>query len=283
MEKHSDTKGQTLINSKRLDTEAVAIWRPRLVIGITVLFTICAIIYAFFIAKPLYEVQAMVQLGKINGGAVEPYDNVREKLIFVNQMNTPGLKRELPRITSATIIGERKDVLLIKTRGRSNKEAIELLRSEIDKLIRRQIKSVDEAKKAYLMTIKTSKKQLKNANSNIKKSQQSVNKIDQEVMKLSKEDLALLGTYFIQLQKLRSNIEKNESWRSTLLWTLEHNRLMMIDTLPPTIVDNKIVSSEKPIKPRKILIAVVGLVSGLLLSLLLVLFLDFLFGIKKRD
>ena len=281
MNNHTKKKNQTLDNTEVPGKSTLASWRPRFILGITAFITFLAIVYAFFIATPIYEAQAMVQLGKINGGPVEPYDTVRTKLIFSHQMETPGLKRKLPLISNATIIGERKDVLLIKAIGRSNKEAVALLQSEIDKLIQRQSDDVKKAKKAYRTTMEQARKQLKVAESSIKRDQKSIAKINQKVHRLSKEDTALLGTYFLELQKLRSSIERNESWRSTLLWRIERSRLMLIDTLPPTIVD-KIITSEKPIKPRKALIVAVGFVSGLLFSLLLVLFLDFWTDTRKN-
>jgi len=282
MNKHSKKTDRLFAIGKANNRAAMASWRPRLILGTTAFITLCAIIYAFFIAKPIYEAQAMVQLGKINGGPVEPYDSVRTKLIFSQQMETPGLKRKLPYLSSATIIGERRDVLLIKAEGHSNKEIVALLQSEIDKLIKRQSGDVKKAKIAYRTTMNEAKEQLKVAESSIKESQESIAKINQKIQKLSKEDAALLGTYFLELQKLRTSIERNESWRSTLLWQIERSRLMLIDTLPPTIVD-KIITSEKPIKPRKALLVAVGFVSGLLFSLLLVLFLDFLIDLRKKQ
>jgi uncharacterized protein involved in exopolysaccharide biosynthesis len=196
-------------------------------------------------------------------------------------METPGLKKKLPYLSSATIIGERRDVLLIKALGRNNSETTALLQSEIDKLIKRQSGDVKKAKKAYSLTMQKAKKKLKAAESSVKESRKSIAGINQKIQKLSKDDTALLGAYFLELQKLRTSIEQIESWHSSLLWQLEKSRLMLIDTLPPTIVD-KIISSEEPIKPRKTLIVVVGFVSGLLFSLLLVLFLDFLQDAKRN-
>ena len=280
MDNYTDTD-RAPIDTETENTSIIASWRPRLILGITTAATLFAVIYAFFIATPVYEAQAMVQLGKINGGPVEPYDSVRTKLIFSQQMETPGLKKKLPYLSSAAIVGERRDVLLIKALGRNNSETIALLQSEIDKLIKRQSGDVQKAKIAYQTTMNEAKEQLKVAESSIKSAQKSIDTIDQKVQKLSKEDAALLGTYFLELQKLRTSIERNESWRSTLLWQIEKSRLMLIDTLPPTIVD-KIITSEKPIKPRKLLIVTVGFVSGLLFSLLLVLFLDFLQDAKRN-
>ena len=278
MDNREEKRGKTKMQGE----SALASWRPRVILGITILATLCAFIYAYFIATPIYEAQAMVQLGKINGGPVEPYDTVRTKLIFTHRMETPGLKRKLPYISSATIIGERKDVLLLKAHGHSNKELITLLQLEIDKLIERQSEDVKKAKVAYRATMDKAREQLKLADSSIKKSQHAIDTINKKVQKLSKEDASLLGNYFLELQKLRTTIEKNEAWRSSLLWQIEKSRLMLIDTMPPTVVD-KIVTNEKPVKPRKILITAMGFVGGLLISLLLVLFMDFWSDLRKKS
>jgi len=281
MDNHTNKRDKLPADTERPDISTIASWRPKLILGITAVITLGAIIYAFFIATPIYEAQAMVQLGKINGGPVEPYDTVRTKLIFSHQMETPGLKKTYPYLSSATIVGERKDVLLIRAMGHNNRETVSLLQSEIDKLIKRQRGDVKKAKKAYKSTMEKSKEQLKIIELSIKRAQKNITAISQKIQKLSKEDIAALGTYLLELQKLHSNIEQYESRRSTLLWQIEKSRLMLIDTLPPTIVD-KIITYKNPIKPRKAVIVTVGFITGILFSLLLVLFLDFWFDIRKK-
>lgn len=255
--------------------------RPRLILGITAFMTFCAILYAFFIATPIYEAQAMIQVGKINGNHVEPIKSTREKLAFTHQLNTWGVNKKLPVVSSAVVVAGQTDLILIKTIGLSKEDAVNLLHTKVNTLTKQQSKDVNKARKAYKATIKSSKFQLKSAKASIKELRRNIADYDQKVLKLTKEDVALLGTYFLELWKLRANIEKNQRWIGSASHNLGRARLMIIDTVPPKLVDN-ILASDKPAKPRKALIVTVGLVSGLLFSLLVVFFLDFLFDAREK-
>ena len=256
--------------------------RPRLILGITAFMTLCAILYAFVIATPIYEAQAMIQVGKINGNLVEPIKSTREKLAFTHQLDSWGDSKKLPLVSSAVVVAGQTDLLLIKTIGLSNEDAVKLLHTKADALIKRQNKDVEKAQKAYKTTIKNSEFQLKSAQTSIKELRRNIADYDRKVLELNKNDVALLGTYFLELWKIRANIEKNQQWIGSASHHLDRARLMLVDTKSPQLVD-KILTSDKPAKPRKALIVTVGFVSGLLLSLLIVFFLDFLHEmIEKR-
>ncbi len=255
--------------------------RPRLILSITAFMTLCAILYAFFIATPIYEAQAMIQVGKINGNYVEPIKSTREKLAFTHQLDTWGDSKKLPLVSSAVVVAGQTDLILVKTIGHSNDDAVGLLRNKVDTLIKQQTKDVKKAQKAYKTTVKTTEFQLKSAKSSIKESRHNIADYDRKVLKLTKNDVALLGAYFLETWKLRANIEKQENWIGSVSHQLGRARLMLIDTKPPQLV-GEIIISDKPAKPRKALIITVGFVSGLLFSLLVVFFLDFLFEMREK-
>jgi len=255
--------------------------RPRLILGITAFMTLCAILYAFFIAKPIYEAQALIQVGKINGNHVEPIKSTRKKITFTHQLDSWGDSKKLPVVSSVDVLAGQTDLLLIKTIGRNNEDAVRLLQTEIDTLIKRQTKDVNKAQKAYETAIKTTQSQLKSAKSTIKELRRNISDYDQKVLKLTKKDVSLLGTYFLELWKIRAKIKKQEQWIGTVSHHLGRARLMLVDTIPPQLID-KILTSEKPAKPRKALIVAIGFVSGLLLSLLILFFLDFLLEIREK-
>ena len=259
----------------------VQTWRSKLIISITTFMTLCAILYAFFIATPIYEAQAMLQVGKINGNYVEPIKSTREKLAFTHQLDSWGGSKKLPVVSSAVVVAGRTDLILVKTIGHNNEDAVKLLRTKADTLIKEQIKDVEKAQKAYKTTIKTTQSQLKSAKSTIKELRRNIADYDQKVLELTKNDVSLLGAYFLELWKLRAKIEKQERWIGTVSHHLGRARLMLIDTKPPQLV-GEIMTDDKPAKPRKALIVTVGFVSGLLLSLLIVLFLDFLLEAREK-
>ena len=267
-------------NSKQHIPKAL-IMRPRLILGITAFMTLCAILYAFFIATPIYEAQAMIQVGKINGNYVEPIESTREKLAFIHQLDTWGNNKKLPLVSSAVVVAGETDLILIKTIGLNNEDAVKLLRTKVDTLVKEQTRDVLKAQKSYKTTIKNSEFQLKSAQASIKELRQNIADYDKKVLKLTKDDAALLGTYFLELWKFRDKIEKSEQWIGSASHYLGRARLMLVDTKPPQLV-GEIMTSDKPAKPKKALIVTIGFVSGLLLSLLIVFFLDFLYESRKR-
>ena len=249
--------------------------RPRLILGITGFVTLCAVIYAFLIAKPVYEAQAMVQLGTINGGEAEPLESIREKLTYTYDIYSPRLYKKLPILTSIDISREDKAILTLTAVGRSNEDAKRVLNDEIDSLIKRETNIVRQGREALEDSLKKSESQLKDAITEISETKVSIDDYSKKIAQLKKEDVALLGNYLLEIWKLRNQIKENEMWRGTVSNYIEHKKLQLIDTKPPKLIE-KIVTHNKPAKPRKMLIVAIGFVSGLLLSLLLVLFLDFL-------
>jgi len=255
--------------------------RPRIIIGITTLMTLGAAIYVYLIAKPVYEAQALVQIGKVNGGTVEPPDSIREKLVFTRQLDAPYHSEKVPALTSVELVLPQKDLIVFRSSAYSREEAVKLLKTEVDSLIKRENKIVEKGRKEYRDSIKNSKIQLKNTTSAIKKLKQEISDIDQKIQKLGKDDVALLGSYFIEIRKLRNDIERNEQWVSATNYYIRHTNLKLIDTISPKLV-GEINASNKPARPRKLLIIAMAFVSGILLSLLIVLFLDFIQESRKK-
>jgi uncharacterized protein involved in exopolysaccharide biosynthesis len=249
--------------------------RPRLILGITGLVTLCAIIYAFWIAKPVYEAQARIQLGTINGGEVEPLESIREKLTYTYDIYSPRLYKKLPILSSVDISRQDRAILTLVAVGRNNEEAKRVLTDEIDRLIKRENSIVKQGREAFEESLSKSESQLRDAIEEIKETRASIDNYRKKIAELKKEDVALLGSYLLEIWKLRDQIEKNQMWRGTVSNYIEHKKLQLIDTKPPKLIET-IVTHNRPAKPRKILIVAIGFVSGLLLSLLLVLFLDFL-------
>lgn len=268
-------KTQNHSEYKNSDITGIVRSRPLLIIGITGFVTLCAIAYAFLIVKPVYEVQAKVQLGTINGGEAEPLESIREKLTYKYDIYSPRLYKKLPILTSVDISRQDKAILTLVAVGRSNEEATKVLQDEIDRLIERESKIVKKGREAFEGSLKQSTSQLQDAQDEIEAMKKDIENYSQKIAQLKKEDVALLGSYFLEMWKLRTQIEKSEEWRATVSNYIDHKKLQLIDTKPPKLIE-KIVTHNEPAKPRKALIVAIGFVSGLLLSLLLVLFLDFL-------
>ena len=56
--------------------------RKKLIVVVTAAVTIFAIVYAFVIAKPVYEAKVMLEIGKISGKAFESTGQIKQRLLF---------------------------------------------------------------------------------------------------------------------------------------------------------------------------------------------------------
>ena len=149
-------------------------------------------------------------------------------------------------------------------------------------MINRENKIVEKGQKEYQNSIKNSKRQLKDTTAAIKKLKENITDIDKKIKKLGKDDVALLGTYFMEIRRLRNDIERKEQWISATNYYVRHTNLKLLDTMPPKLI-GEINAEDKPAKPRKLLIIIMAFVSGIILSLLIVLFLDFLREFRKKQ
>ena len=108
--------------------------RKKMIWGVTALFTLLALIYVFVVAKPVYEVKAMIQIGQINEKPIDNINNIKQKLDYEYQVNVKGKKIELPRVKAISIPKKSNSILSLSIHGYSNEEAIKYIQNVINKI-----------------------------------------------------------------------------------------------------------------------------------------------------
>ena len=84
--------------------------RKKLIYSITILITLLAIAYAYLLAKPVYQVQTMIEVGKINETPLDTtLMRLKQKLEYLYGV-TSKKKRDYPRVKSITVGKKSKSV-----------------------------------------------------------------------------------------------------------------------------------------------------------------------------
>ena len=91
--------------------------RKKLIGFITLSVTLLAIVYAFFIAKPIYEAKAMIEIGTIDDKPIDKITDIKEKLIYKYNIGTRGKRSKLPRVTSISIPKKSGNIIAISSQG----------------------------------------------------------------------------------------------------------------------------------------------------------------------
>jgi len=262
---------------------AILTKRKKLIWLITALFTLLALAYVF-IAKPVYEVKAVLELAQINKKPVHPVETIKQKIVTVFQVNDKSKKIEFPIVSQVSIPKKSENILIIHTQGYDNASA--------KKKLQEAISYINNAQKKELNTYeKLQKKRLNITQSDMEQNEQFINKTkndiryyENKILNISKQDAALAGIYAIEIGKKETdlNLAVNK------IYTLKNKKNDLEFSLSPQRVQKTEIIGEfqvleKPIKPKKKLIVIVAFITGLMLAVFLAFFLEFLSGGKKED
>lgn len=259
--------------------------RKKLIWAITILITTLAIVYAFFVAKPLYEVKVMMELGHIDTNPEQKNPNnyeLKEKLEVIFNVKNRG--NTYPNISKIILPKKTKNIMVIQAQGRDNISAEKKLKEFINYLMDLQNKELS----IYTMA---QHKQLTNIKNEIVYNKQlieiinkSIINYEEKLLTLTEKDAALAGIYAIEIG--RKQTESNTLIQGIYSLNNQYNDLEILIT-PLKIHKPKIIGKikilNKPIKPKKALIVIVSFIAALILSILLAFFLEFISTLKKSS
>lgn len=266
---------------------AVVSKRKKLIYSITTLVTLLAIVYAYMFAKPVYQVQAMVEIGKIDAGTkyestLDDIADLKQKLEYLYGTKSKK-KRSYPMVKSITVAKNSKSIFSIAVEGRSNEEAIRLIDSIVKKVEMDYSDKVNRYVETKKELISLTQTDIRDTSENLSKLQKTLENYNQKVMHLSAQDAALAGIYAIQIsqnqkreQELQSLLSKLKEKEYTMKLSISHLRIK------PTHIVGEVEVLEGPIKPKKLLIVIVAFITSLMFSVFLAFFLAFLSGLRDE-
>ena len=261
--------------------------RKKLIYLITGSITALALLYAFVVAKPLYEVKAMIEIGKIGAGTKDetPLDDIRDtkqKLEYLYNVHSKK-KSAYPKLKAVTVPKKSQSIFSITVAGRDNNSAT----TYINKIVEQVEKSYADKVKNYTNTqkelINLTEEDIVISEKNLQEIQDSLKNYHKKILHLSEKDAALAGIYTIQVSQNQSRVQGLQS-RISGLKTKLFNLKLTISSLriSQTHIVGEVEVLDKPVKPKKVLIVLVAFITGLMLSVFLIFFLEFLSGIKEE-
>ena len=258
--------------------------RKKLIWTVTGSLTVLAIIYTFFIAKPVYQTSVIVELAQINKKPVDNTNNIKQKLETVFEVNVKNKKTEFPILKSIEIPKKTSNILGLQTQGYDNASSKQKLQSILEYITNLQQKELEEYTSMQKKKLALIQDNIKKESHLLLQAEEDIANYQKKLLTISTQDAALAGIYSIEIGKKQNQIKN----LNDQIFNLKNTENNIKDTLSPINIKNakiigQIDESEHPVKPKKKLIVIVAFITGLMLSVFLAFFLEFLQGMKKED
>lgn len=250
---------------------------------IVILFIAGAFTY-ISIAKPVYEAKALLQIGKIGTKLLDEPTNVKEKLVALYKVGDKNVVKEYPYLSSVSV--PKKSTMLVKLTvlGLDNDSAKSKL-SEIAKGIEADHgRLIDE-----YVTLKES--DLKRKREDLKKVESELNMLSKivqsqsEVLKSLSKNGSQKGFTTLSVE-LSNNIQRLNVARDAAFKLKNEISELEAEISPINIKKSQIVGGvtiyDKPVKPKKMLVMAVAIITGFMVGLFAIFFMEWISKEKEE-
>lgn len=292
---------QTEIQDDEIDLREIfrTLWAYRfLIIVFTLLVTMGAAGYAFT-KTPTYEAKAIVEIGsmvKSDGNRVKFDDGGRLaqelSVVFVDSIKQKNNaeNKDFAEIYSINPVKKQDGFIEIKAYGSANAAASNEIKNVLEYIRKKEQKDIDAELKIIQAKIKFINKQLKsykaldiNETATMKQSDAA------DLSLIEKLNKKFAGKISINVDSsMISGTKNNGVGLLKDMFSLEEQKQIL-----ERIISNKeytytsivanIITNDHPVKPKKKLIIAVAFVSGFILSIFLVFFIEFAKGFKEEE
>ncbi len=256
--------------------------RKKLIWSVTSLLTLLALIYVF-VAKPVYEVKTMIEVGQIDAKPIDNVNDIKQKLSYKYQVNVKGKKIELPRVKTISVPKKSDRILSLIIHSNNNEEGIKYIQTVINKIETQYKEKTDAYTNSQKELITLTREDIKENTASLTQMKKELDKYSQKIVSLKSEDAALAGIYALQIGQKQTQLQNLKKYISQLK-TKEQKLKLSITPLmiKPTHIVGEIETLDKPIKPKKLLIVIIAFITGFMLSIFLVFFLEFIRGSREK-
>lgn len=258
--------------------------RVKLILALTLLIALLSALYAYFIAKPVYAVKFMVEVGQIGEKPIENIDTLKEKLSYLYKVSGKSRGKKLPYVKS--IIAKKETSLLLFTViANNNDEGVRYAHSILDEMDANLKKQFDDYKNIQLSSIKSLQEEIDNTNKNITQIAKELAESKANILASKKgNDLSSLESDLFQAGEKQAELQSLNDH----LWELKNKEQALTLSISPTVMRSahmvgEMEKGEKPVAPDKRLIIITNLLSGLLFSIFLALVLEFITNLRNPD
>lgn len=258
--------------------------RKIMILVMTTFFTILAIVYSLFIAKPVYAVKSMIEVGQINNKPIDNIHNIQQKLSYEYKVNATGVKRGLPLVKSISTTKKSNNILSIVIHGNNNKEAVKYIETVIKKIETDYKEKTDAYTDNQELLIKLVQNNIKENRVNLLHMKKELDDYNQKIISLKSEDAALAGIYALRIGQKQTQLQDLKKYISELKTNEQELKLSITPLMmKPTQIVGEIETIEKPVKPKKKRIVIVAFITGLMFSVFLAFFLTFIQAAKREN
>ena len=260
--------------------------RKKMILLITLLVTLLAAIYAWT-AKPVYEVSAMIEIGKLEAGtkdekSLDDVADIKQKLEYIYGVKSKK-KRDYPKVKAIGVNKQAKGVFTVTVEGHSNEKSIILVEEIIQKIEKEYQEKIDTYVNSKKELIALTREDIETAKQNLKKIEKTLDNYSQKIMNITAEDAALAGIYTIQISQNQTRIQSLQARISALKANVYDKELSITPLrIKQTHIVGEVEALDKPVKPKKVLIVIVAFITGLMFSIFLVFFLEFMRNFKEE-
>jgi LPS O-antigen subunit length determinant protein (WzzB/FepE family) len=296
--------------------------RKNFIIIFTAIVTILAIIYVL-VKTPIYEARALVEIGnyrlynnntnnrasldngsqlvkKLNILFIDSKKNIKDRPVWIESISVPkkgsknfieiiayGISNELAKQEVQKVvkyIRQKHQKILDDVKKRRTVEINNIV-LKIENIKNRTIPLLDKKIKVQEQTLLNFKSQIKQISKNIQKIE-DIKPVLTALKLMEKRDLT---TFVIKLNtQLMDMRDKRDRLLTTDIAKLRENKMLIESLLLPYNYKNSnvvgdILLNDYPVKPKKKLIVIVAFVTGLILSIFIVFFLEFIESEKKEN
>ena len=294
------------------------IWDKKFfIILFTLAITVLATVYAYS-KTPIYEAKALVEIGeyKINNTTKNSVDDasvITRKLTTLFIDMEKNLKDKTSQISNISVVKGLKNFLEIKSESTSNEEAKNEILKVLTFVQNEHEKILDDVKKQKEMELRNidlqiadikSKsvaliyKKIENNIKNLKSLEEQLKQVDENLKKIDTLNPSLAALKLMEKRDITNSINtitiqnfelesKKDELLTTTLYKLEESKKIIELSLLPhnyknTQIVGEIMTNDFPAKPKKSLIVAVAFVTGFIISIFLVFFIQFIQGIRKE-
>jgi uncharacterized protein involved in exopolysaccharide biosynthesis len=288
------------------------IWQKRLFIAIfTFVVTTCAGVYAYN-KTPIYEVKSIIEIGFIEKQLVEDSSVIEQKLNVIFNVDDKNINNDPKKGIISSIIQMKtvKNFIEVKTEAVSNEIAIAKSKEILDyaqKLYEPKIEQYKTLVNNDISNIEDEIKFLKNEKmkmltDKVESSKANLEKYNQEINSLYKSNInandkissMIVSVQMVNYQNLienaqnvlkTSSLEIEQILKDTIPKLQQKKEVIKFKTSEQNLTNTRLVgnyvTSEYPAKPKKVLIIVVAFVTGFILSIFAVFFMQFVSSVRK--
>lgn len=258
--------------------------RKKLIWVVTALFTLFALGYVL-ISKPVYEINAMIEIGQIDEKPIDNVNDIKEKLSFKYQVNTNKNKKEieLPRVKAISIPNMSTNILSLTIHANSNEEGMKYIQTVINQIETEYKEKINTYENNQKELIELTQKDIKENTINYFQIEKELNEYSQKIISLKSQDAALAGIYVLQIGQINNQLQELKKYISELKTKEQELKLSITPLMmKPTHIAGQVETYDKPIKPKKLLIIIIAFITGLMISVFLAFFLEFIKGSKEE-